>query len=249
MRIEIFEFDIANSQILNTESQVQLHLTRTESQVLEQLSRHPNRIMTKGQLACAGSQSPVMSESAVAKAVFTLRKYFGENYAELIETIPRKGYRLNITPPAASWIQQSAKHKKHFIYTTALVLVVLTAIIAAMHQYILFKPAQTPVKNSRIVQLDNQQQIKLTWLESPSISMQQDKPTEEKIIAALNQCNTLVWQQVYLAFSNDMQVLNISLARQKPNGDNLMRNIKTSDFSLTPNFISDKWLAEVSLCD
>ncbi|WP_144212474.1 winged helix-turn-helix domain-containing protein [Shewanella donghaensis] len=249
MQIDIFEFDIANNQILNTESQSCLRLTRTESQVLEQLSRHPNQIMTKGQLACAGSHSAVMSESAVSKAVFTLRKYFGEDHAELIETIPRKGYRLNIAPPKASWIQRSNKYRKHALYSVLMMLLVTTISVAAMHKYILFKPAETPIKNSRTVTLINNQDIELTWLESPTITMQQDIPVEQRIIAALNQCHYLPWSQVFLAYSNDMQVFNISMAGRKQNGDSLMRNIKTSDFSLSPNFISEKWLDEVSLCD
>ncbi|MFT5789333.1 hypothetical protein CXF86_03530 [Shewanella sp. GutCb] len=249
MRLKIFEFDIANSQLFNSETQSSFHLTRTECQVLEQLAAHPNQVMSKGQLACAGSQTAVMSESAVAKAVFTLRKYFGEAHAELIETFPRKGYRLNITPPSASWSQQSKIRKNYLILTVTVLFLSCIAVVTAMHQYILFKEVDAPIKTNRNIVLDNGQKVILTWLESPTISLRQEVPIEDKVISALNRCPHLTWGRVYLAFSNDMQVLNISMLGKTPNGGTLMRNIKTIDFSLSPEFISEQWLEEVSLCD
>ncbi|PKG58557.1 hypothetical protein CXF83_06465 [Shewanella sp. Choline-02u-19] len=249
MRLKIFEFDIANSQLFNSETQSSFHLTRTECQVLEQLAAHPNQVMSKGQLACAGSQTAVMSESAVAKAVFTLRKYFGEAHAELIETFPRKGYRLNITPPSASWSQQSKIRKNYLILTVTVLFLSCIAVVTAMHQYILFKEIDAPIKTNRNIVLDNGQKVILTWLESPRIRLRQEVPIEARVISALNMCPHLTWERVYLAFSNDMQVLNVSMLGKTPNGGTLMRNIKTSDFRLSPEFISDDWLEEVSLCD
>ena len=125
MRLKVFEFDVSNSVLINTETQIQHHLTRTEAQVLELLANHPNQVMSKGQLSCAGSQQAVMSESAVAKAVFTLRKYFGEPYIDLIETLPKKGYRLNISTPSSEWHQQLARRKKHIILTSSIILLSL----------------------------------------------------------------------------------------------------------------------------
>ena len=249
MRLKTFEFDIANSQLFNSETQSSFHLTRTESQVLEQLAAHPNQVMSKGQLACAGSQTAVMSESAVAKAVFTLRKYFGEQHAELIETLPRKGYRLNIEVPSASWSKHSKASKKYLILTVASLLLSCVAVVTAMHQYLLFESVEPPIKNSRNLTLDNGEQVQLTWLESPRIRLRQEVPIEEKVIAALNRCPHLTWQKVNLAFSNDMQVLNVSMLGRAATGETLMRNIKTIDFSLSPQFISESWLEEVSLCD
>ncbi len=249
MRLKTFEFDIANSQLFNSDTQSSFHLTRTECQVLEQLANHPNQVMSKGQLACAGSQTAVMSESAVAKAVFTLRKYFGEQHAELIETLPRKGYRLNIEAPTASWSKHSKARKKYLALTIAGLLLSCIAVVTAMHQYILFESVDAPIKNSRNIVLDNGEQVLLTWLESPRIRLRQEVPIEEKVIAALNRCPHLTWQSVNLAFSNDMQVLNVSMLGQSASGETLMRNIKTIDFSLSPEFISQSWLEEVSLCD
>ncbi|WP_076410212.1 helix-turn-helix domain-containing protein [Shewanella sp. UCD-KL12] len=249
MRLKIFEFDIANSQLFNSETQSVFHLTRTECLVLEQLAVHSNQVMSKGQLACAGSQTAVMSESAVAKAVFTLRKYFGESHADLIETLPRKGYRLNIVVPNANWVEQIKQRKKQLMFVAILLLTLATLMVAAMHKYILFKGAETPIKISRDVMLKSDQQIVITWLESPRMQLRQEIPIEEKLIFALNRCQSVAWQHVYLAFSNDMQVLNVSLSGKSSAGGTLMRNIKTSDFSLSPKFISDNWLHEVSLCD
>ncbi|GAA0792507.1 winged helix-turn-helix domain-containing protein [Shewanella aestuarii] len=249
MRLKAFEFDISNSLLINTETQTQHHLTRTEAQVLEQLVNHPNQVMSKGQLSCAGSQQAVMSESAVAKAVFTLRKYFGEPNIDLIETLPKKGYRLNISTPSPEWQQQLARRKKHLVLACSIMLLVVMLLITAMHQYIWFKTAESPVRESRIVTLNNHQQIDLIWLQSPKKSSQQVSNMELKIIAALNLCPKVKWRDVYLALSNDMQVLNISMEGYSSNGELLVRNIKTSDFTLRPNFISQNWLQEVSLCD
>ncbi len=249
MRLKIFEFDIANSQLFNSETQNIFHLTRTECLVLEQLAAHPNQVMTKGQLACAGSQTAVMSESAVSKAVLTLRKYFDEAYAELIETLPRKGYRLNISVPSAKWVGQIKQRKKHLILLGIVLALAATLIVAGMHKYLLFREAQAPIKTSQDIVLENKQKIVITWLESPRMRLRQEVPIEAKIISALNRCEAVSWQYLYLAFSNDMQVLNVSMCGKTPTGETLMRNIKTSDFSLSPVFISENWLKEVSLCD
>ena len=249
MRLKTFEFDIANSQLFDLETQSSFHLTRTECQVLEQLANHPNQVMSKGQLACAGSQTAVMSESAVAKAVFTLRKYFGEQHEELIETLPRKGYRLNIQAPTASWAKRSKARKKYLILTVVALVLSCVAVVTAMHQYILFESVDALFKTSRNIVLDNGEEVQLTWLESPRIRLRQEVPIEEKVIAALNRCPHLTWQTVNLAFSNDMQVLNVSMQAKSATGETLMRNIKTIDFSLSPEFISEDWLEEVSLCD
>jgi len=249
MRLKVFEFDISNSVLINTQTQTQHHLTRTEAQVLEQLANHPNQVMSKGQLSCAGSQQSVMSESAVAKAIFTLRKYFGEPYIDLIETLPKKGYRLNISTPPPEWQQQLAQRKKLIILASCMMLIAAITLITAMHQYIWFKTAESPVRESRVVTLNNHQQIELIWLQSPKKSSQQVSNMEQKIITAFNLCPIVKWRDVYLAFSNDMQVLNISMQGYSSNGELLVRNIKTSDFSLQPNFISPNWLQEVSLCD
>lgn len=249
MRLKIFEFDIANSQLFNRETQSLFHLTRTECQVLELLAAHPNQVMSKNQLACAGSQTAVMSESAVAKAVFTLRKYFGEAYADLIETLPRKGYRLNISPPNTNWVKQINRRKKHVMAASALLLIIASLIVIGMHKYILFKGAEKPIKSSREIVLDNEQRLKLTWLKSPRMHLPQEVSIEAKVISALNMCEHLSWDNVYLAFSNDMQVLNVSMSGKASTGAVLMRNIKTIDFSLSPEFISESWLEEVPLCD
>ncbi|WP_394201557.1 transcriptional regulator [Shewanella waksmanii] len=249
MRLKIFEFDVANSQLYNSETQSLLHLTRTECQVLEQLALHPNQVMSKGQLACAGSQQPLMSESAVAKAVFTLRKYFGEQHADLIETLPRKGYRLNLETPKADWVIQAQKRKRQFIALGVVCTIGLMVLILAMHQYIWFKSAPAPIKHHKDIELVNHHRVTVTWLESPSIQPREGKSIETKVIAALGQCPTVTWQRVYLALSNDMQVLNISLMGKGTSGQLLVRNIKTSDFSLSPRFITQDWLSEVSLCD
>ncbi|QQX79401.1 helix-turn-helix domain-containing protein [Shewanella sp. KX20019] len=249
MRLKIFEFDIANSQLFNSETQSSVHLTRTECQVLELLATHPNQVMSKGQLACAGSQTAVMSESAVAKAVFTLRKHFGEAHAELIETFPRKGYRLNIAAPNASWSQHSKARKKYLLLTVTALFISCIAVVTAMHEYILFKHIDAPIKTSRNIVLDNGQKLILTWLESPRIRLRQEVSVEAKVVFALNRCPHLTWDRVYLAFSNDMQVLNVSMLGKTAKGGTLMRNIKTIDFSLSPEFISEDWLKEVSLCD
>ena len=118
-----------------------------------------------------------------------------------------------------------------------------------MHQYILFESVDAPIKNSRNLVLDNGEEVLLTWLESPRIRLRQEVPIEEKVIAALNRCPHLTWQSVNLAFSNDMQVLNVSMLGKSASGETLLRNIKTIDFSLSPEFISESWLEEVSLCD
>ncbi|WP_394129781.1 transcriptional regulator [Shewanella maritima] len=249
MRIKHFEFDIANSTLVNSQTQAQYHLTRTESQVLEQLANHPNQVLTKGQLACAGSLEPVMSGSAVAKAVFTLRKYFGQTENELIETVPKKGYRLNLESAKPQW-QYARQKRQRVIKISMLVSALLLAFgIGAMHKYIWFKTAPSPVKDSRSVILENDQQVELIWLRSPQTSQRQIEQMEQKILSALNMCSTIQWRYVYLAFSNDMQVLNISMEGHRHSSGLFVRNIKTSDFTLTPTFISESWLEEVSLCE
>lgn len=249
MRLKIFEFDIANSQLYNSETQSLFHLTRTECQVLEQLALHPNQVMSKSQLACAGSQQPLMSESAVAKAVFTLRKHFGEAHAELIETLPRKGYRLNLEVPKSDWAIKAQQRKRMLVGFATMAILLLTVSVMAMHQYIWFKKEPMPIKHHKAVILDNSQPLTVTWLESPSIQPREGKTIEAKVVAAINSCPEVTWQQVYLALSNDMQVLNISMMGKGEQGQLLVRNIKTSDFSLNPKFISQQWLSEVSLCD
>ncbi|NKF51011.1 winged helix-turn-helix transcriptional regulator [Shewanella sp. WXL01] len=248
MRLDDFELDLSNSLLINSQTQQQYHLTRTELQVLEQLALHANQVMTKGQLACAGSGEPVMSESAVAKAVFTLRKHLGEHYENIIETVPKQGYRLNLREQSPEWLQKRKKHLLVLGVGLLVSLIVLMMSIAGMHKYIWFEQAKSPVKQSRNVTLESQEQLHLVWLTSPKASSDQIDHMERSILSALNKCAEVQWRYVYLAISNDMQVLNISMEGVDDDGHSHVRNIKTSDFSLAPTYISSLWLEEVSLC-
>ncbi|GIU52103.1 MULTISPECIES: winged helix-turn-helix domain-containing protein [Shewanella] len=249
MKFNVFEFDVSNRLLINTQTETEYSLTRTETQVLEQLIKHPNTVITKGQLACAGSFETVMSESAVAKAVFTIRKYLGEDYSELIETMPKKGYRLNISPPLPEWRQVKTKREKQTRIVFGWVCAFALLVGVVMHQYVWVTTPVSFIRDSHTISINNREHIEYTWLNSPQMSAEHIAHLEQRLSKALSMCESIPWKQVFFTFSSDSQVLNLVLEGVMPNGDTRVRNIKTSDFSLKPEFLSNAWLQEVSLCD
>lgn len=69
--------------------------------VLEALLAAPNRLVTKAELLQAAWPDLVVEENNLQVQVSTLRKHLGLD-ARLLETVPRRGYRLNLQAPVAA---------------------------------------------------------------------------------------------------------------------------------------------------
>ncbi|WP_158220733.1 winged helix-turn-helix domain-containing protein [Paraferrimonas haliotis] len=245
--INQFTFDPSANGVVNRETGTKHSLTPTEYQVMTFLCEHPNQVFNKQQLACAGGLEPIMSDSAVVKAVFTLRKYLDDHDAIIIETIPRKGYRLNIEMPDTSFKPRHS-HLLQFCFVPSIVIALLAS-IAIMHKYIWFDVPQAPNLDKQILTLSNEQTLTLHWLPYPAHAAPIKRQVQQRLMQRLSTCEPMIWNHVYLTFSADAQVFNLSLVGKTPLQEMVVKNIKNSDFSAQPLFLSPNWIDEVNLCE
>ncbi len=226
-------------------------LPRAEFLVLTQLVDHPGITLSKERLRGGGEADPVMSGSAVVKAVFTLRHFMGETGTALIQTVPGKGYRLVLeeeTKPPANRLSLKMGRPSQAM---AIALIGTMALVAALLWWWPMPPAITPILPKQdaleIVSGDNHA---MSIIRVSAIDLNQDLLDEIRLQLAskLEHCAQTPWQRLFLARSNDGQVLNLTFQGEKA-GRIRLRNIKISDFRSAPTFVSPAWLEEVDLCD
>ncbi|MBY5991241.1 transcriptional regulator [Ferrimonas balearica] len=249
MRLGQVIFHRQHAELEHSNSGERWHLPRAELLVLTQLLDHPGIVMSKQRLRCGGETEPVMSDSAVVKAVFTLRNFMGDKDSPLIQTVPGKGYRLALPSepppdtPTADFVRPAPW------WAVALLLVMV--LVAALAWWWPVPKGITPIPpHQDPIQLEDRagQPIQIIRVSATDMDLVMINAIRDRLALQLSQCNRTPWQRLFLARSNDGQVLNLTFQGER-NGQAMLRNIKISDFRSRPQFLSEAWLEEVSLCD
>ncbi|MBY6185167.1 helix-turn-helix domain-containing protein [Marinobacter hydrocarbonoclasticus] len=228
-------------------------LPRAEFLVLTQLLDHPGISLSKERLRCGGEAEPVMSGSAVVKAVFTLRHFVGEQGTQLIQTVPGKGYKLgqSVAEEAEPTPKRQVIPLGRISQPVAVGVIAVMALLAALLWWWPVPPAITPIEpNQDALAIVSGEDKAVSLIRVSAVDLNQDllESIRHQLADKLRDCPSTGWQRLFLARSNDGQVLNLTF-QGEADGRTRLRNIKISDFRSEPTFVSPRWLEEVNLCE
>ncbi|GAA4902647.1 helix-turn-helix domain-containing protein [Ferrimonas pelagia] len=244
MQWQAMSFIRERRQLVDLERERTWELPRAEFLVLTQLIDHPNIVLSKHRLRCAGEVEPVMSSSAVVKAVFTLRRFMGADETGPIVTVAGKGYvwRLPNTQPTKARPQRLKRVGAALgvLLGSGVLLGLLLLDPLSSSPSALLHPSVTPLSGGRQLHL-----VQVRPNERDTALLQR---IELAMTQAFESCSELPWHTVYLARSVDGQVLNLTLAGTHQNLP-VLRNVKISDQRLEPEFEVKHWWQEVPLCE
>ncbi|MBY5996580.1 helix-turn-helix domain-containing protein [Ferrimonas balearica] len=221
--------------------------------MLTQLVDHPGIPLSKERLRGGGEAEPVMSGSAVVKAVFTLRHFIGDEGTALIQTVPGKGYRLALeaekeTPQPVTRTPLKLGRPSQ---PMAFGLIAVMAVVAGLLWWWPMPPVIKPILPKQdVLEIVSGQNHSISIIRVSAVDLNQDLLDEIrlKLASKLERCPQTPWQRLFLARSNDGQVLNLTFQGEE-DGRTRLRNFKISDFRSEPTFVSPQWLEEVNLCD
>ncbi|TKB50496.1 hypothetical protein FCL40_04920 [Ferrimonas sediminicola] len=227
-------------------------LTRSELLVLNQLIDNPGVTLSKHQLSCGTKEAPVISESAVVKAIFTLRHTLGEPAASCIHTVPKEGYQFVPlgTPEGQPPKVESRKLSPKFVRTMQILSVVAVLLVSAPLLYqTLSHHYQSPPISTSVQEVHNEfgQVIQIEIVTSSQANIRAMQKYSDHLTNHFARCVYSPWKKVKLALSHDQQMLNITMFGEGQSRD--IRNMKISDFRASPEFINPSWLKQVSICE
>lgn len=256
-------FDIQRGLLTNQVTQEQWVLPRAELQVLRLLVANRDKVIAKSMLGAADAEHPPLSDSSVTRAVFMLRSFLGPVHEHMIETVKGKGYRLRLERnphkckgkiALASWggglvgRLLGAQQRKLKLAVGFLVLVIIGLVVMQWVGALNASTSHTEPFSQQAIDLESGQKIMLIAYAKSKTNNTSLLALTQRLAQGLQQCESASWHQVYLSLSHDKQVLNITMKGDKL-GQSIVRNLKLTDFRQNKVFISDEWLAEVSLCE
>ncbi|TKB57399.1 winged helix-turn-helix domain-containing protein [Ferrimonas aestuarii] len=234
------------------ESSATVTLTRSELIVLGQLAEKPGITLSKKELSFAGTDSAQISESAVVKAVFTLRQTLGDAGAHCLHTIPKEGYQLlpsQIEDP--SELEPTSRRLPRTFVKGMQILSLLAVVVVSMLFFWRTSVSnyEGPPITAESIAITNHsgQKISLDFVTSSQANIAEMKRYGDVLAQHITQCEYSQWQRVKIALSHDQQMLNITLFSLA--SPIRIRNMKISDFRARPEFISANWLKEVKICE
>ncbi|MGI2257912.1 winged helix-turn-helix domain-containing protein [Shewanella sp. GXUN23E] len=252
MRIGGCQFHEKQGKLVNPEGQ-EWQLPRAELQVLRLLTQHRGQLVCKQQLREGQGEGAMLSESSVARAVFMLRSFLGPSHEYLIETVKGQGYLLLPEPHSDEPFPEVLRRSG--IKTPALLLLgaaVLLSALWGLHRF-LFAPAPVVTPPVSLLQTDS---VRLASGQTIALSLYAKSKTNSGLLKqqagilaqTLSLCRQSHWQHVYLSLSHDNQVLNLTMRGMK-RGQSEVRNLKISDSRNPKEFVSQRWLQQVGICD
>ncbi|MEM1079982.1 MAG: winged helix-turn-helix domain-containing protein [Pseudomonadota bacterium] len=158
MRFDQFEFDASDGSLRNRELDRAVSLRPQVGHLLSRLLEQPNRVVDRESIRQAvwGEHAVVDFESGLAAIIKELRQSLLEldGAAETIETIPRRGYRLNATRVGTAEGSESLDQPRPVAATwrwvlTALLLVVLAVAVFAIKNA--WQPAPLTTAQSLVI--------------------------------------------------------------------------------------------------
>ncbi len=227
-------------------------LQRNEVLVLSQLLRHRGETLSKHRLSCGSGETPIIRESAVVKAICTLRQALGEPEASYIHTVPKEGYQLVVEElpevQTDSPLMPCAMGVDRPRVTPAWQLMVVGGLMAALFWMLSAQWSSSPL-TQRSSQISNEsgQSMRVIITTSSQSNLKEVTDYADSLTGHLSSCVYFPWDEIHLALSHDRQLLNVTLVRQGQSGE--VRNIKISDFRIHPRFIDPQWLKREFDCD
>lgn len=245
----------SSQQLLDPRSDETWRLPRAEQQVLDHLLRARGEAVEKQVLRQDDDEMPSISESAVVKAVFTLRHFIGDEEHRVIETVKGVGYRL-ARGPAPQFVEELAPEPKPAASSRrpspskaglVVALLVLIGTLGFRLQAPTIAVPEAPVRAHKHSFSDTD---KLgVHIIAANVNTAELLERNRKVLhQGMLRCKTSYWDRLYLALSHDGMVLNLTATKDFEQRVEL-KNIKISDFRVETQFITPEWIEEVGLCE
>lgn len=256
-------FDSKKGLLTHQVTQEQWVLPRAELQVLRLLVANHDKVVAKHVLGSADAEHLALSDSSVTRAVFMLRSFLGPAHEQMIETIKGKGYRLRLeissrkgvkklNPPL--WITAlvsrlfGCQHRRTKLGVGLLIVAVIPLVVMQWMGQFVEPSTHTEPLSKQVIALESGQKVMLISYAKSKTNNTSLLALTQRLAQGFKLCESAPWRQVYLSLSHDKQVFNITMKGEKL-GQSIVRNLKLTDFRQNKVFISDQWLAEVSLCE
>jgi TolB-like protein/DNA-binding winged helix-turn-helix (wHTH) protein len=153
-----FVFMTKSRQLQTVEGKA-IGLRSQSTEVLTQLAAHPGEIVSKDALMQAVWPDTFVTDDSLTQCIADIRRAVGDAAHELVETVPKRGYRLNATPSGVAHTPTSraADGVKATTGQRQFVPAAIAVIVVAIGVYlgtILLSPAKAPSSDaSRIAVL------------------------------------------------------------------------------------------------
>ncbi|WP_350431885.1 helix-turn-helix domain-containing protein [Shewanella sp. H8] len=234
--------------MINLENGDVWHLPKAELHVLSLLIEYQGKVVAKPLLESGYDDNYHLSGASVARAVFTLRAFFGPQHESLIETVKGQGYLLrhHRTRKVTKRVLPSINRR----YASLIIITIIGLMIGGIVAVKSMQPKIGPIEPLSIstVTMSSGKTVEIL-LFSPS------KTNNELLIEqglqiqqSFADCDVSSWQSVFLSLSHDKQVLNITMQGELL-GQSLIRNLKISDLRQPKQFVNRDWLKQVNICD
>lgn len=92
-----FSFSLKTQELLNA-SGSKVPLRAQSAEVLAHLAAHPGELISKDDLIDAVWGDTFVTDDSLVQCIGDIRKALGDVDRKIVETVPRKGYRLNVDP-------------------------------------------------------------------------------------------------------------------------------------------------------
>jgi TolB-like protein/DNA-binding winged helix-turn-helix (wHTH) protein/Tfp pilus assembly protein PilF len=96
IRFDRYVLDLERGCLMAGDEEVRLRPKSFE--LLKVLARNPGRLVSKDELLCAVWPNVVVTEDSIVQCMTELRRALVDNDQRLIKTVPRRGYRFEVTP-------------------------------------------------------------------------------------------------------------------------------------------------------
>ncbi|QYK00804.1 winged helix-turn-helix domain-containing protein [Shewanella psychrotolerans] len=256
-------FDSQRGLLTHQVTQEQWFLPRAELQVLRLLIANHDKVVAKHVLGSADAEHLALSDSSVTRAVFMLRSFLGPAHEHMIETIKGKGYRLRLEsqsrkrikkPSTPVWVSVfisrlfGCQHRRIKLGVGLLILAIIPLVVMQWMGQFSNHSTYTEPFSKQVITLESGQKVMLISYAKSKTNNTSLLALTQRLAQGIKLCESAPWKQVYLSLSHDKQVFNITMKGDKL-GQSIVRNLKLTDFRQNKVFISDQWLAEVSLCE
>ncbi|SDI83014.1 Transcriptional regulatory protein, C terminal [Ferrimonas sediminum] len=254
-----YRFLTADGCLEHRESGHHKALTSSELLVLKQLVSHPGMTLSKRHLSCDGGETPLIRESAVVKAICTLRQSLGEPGASYIQTVPKEGYQFlpiseergaddgkSSQVPDIGWLGRLCSWSFPWCRGGAMLLGLVVVVLVSIR---LFFPPSSLSASTTEIHNEYGQTMVVEIITSSQSNLREMQGYSEQLSNLLSSCVYFPWDRVSLSLSHDRQMLSVALLKEGEGQWDSIRNIRIGDFRFQPTFIDPQWLKQEFECD
>ena len=126
VRIGTMGFDVAARDLRDQQGNL-VALRSQSAEVLAHLARNAGNLVTKGELIAAVWPDTFVTDDSLVQCIADIRRALGEDGREMVQTHPRKGYRLVVSPSSATPATRPPRQRA-WIAATALVAILVLVV-------------------------------------------------------------------------------------------------------------------------